>query len=909
MRWMRASTGQLESFAAAARELTDATSLDDALSALARAAAAATGATVAVVRVPDRAGGLPARGVWSASAALGAELEGSRLRLDEIAAEEQTTLEDLAAPVRRLAERMGAGGVLVVPAVGDESVVASLELIRPGEPFSPPDRMLAQIAVHQASLLVRAFEPPNGAANGETSLAGALELAGRALTAGTEDARSAERIARLTAELTHAQSCLVWRTEGGEAQPLASVGISGEVDRIAQDAERELGERSLLVEKVDSGAVALIRLGEPALGGLRLVFDGSEPAQDELDRLAAFGARAAHVLRVRERTAMLSQELERSRALLAVVGQAIAELSLAHTLDTAVDRVAELLGTTRAAVYLRTGRDLETAAERGLAGPHLRVARALLGVVLGRLRPHPLLEIPDAAAEPALARVRDAVSEAGIEAAVSVPLRAGNELIGLLVIYLPSGRRLQANEEALLAALAGQLAVAVQNARLHEETMRLAKDREQALKSERRSARRLEAFFEISRSFSESLKLEETVAAVTRAAVELLDVDAAVLRMPEGRGDDLVPRAVSIPDARLAEALKPILGRPQPVARLTGLGLGRARRALVLDEVSAERLGGGHELLTPFLRRGSSAAIVPIVASGEVIAALTLVRLDPARPMDVETVETLRALASQAALAIDNARLYQQQAGFADAMQRSLLPATPPVLPGIEIGSVYESSARLDVGGDVFDYAILADGRLAVVVGDVTGKGIDAAADMAMTKFVFRSLAREHPGASEFLRAANEVVVEEVQEGKFVTLVYLTVDPATGEVATASAGHPNPRLVHVDGSVVELGTSGLALGISPDQEYPEAGEQLEPGSGVVLFTDGIIEARRDGDLYGHERLDRFLSEHRELPAGELARALVDDAKAFSGGGLDDDSAVVVVRRIESDRTGEAGTAS
>ena len=164
------------------------------------------------------------------------------------------------------------------------------------------------------------------------------------------------------------------------------------------------------------------------------------------------------------------------------------------------------------------------------------MAQALLDHVLGRLQPRPLLEILDAAAEPALAGVREAVAEAGIEAAVTVPLRAGNELIGLLVIYLPSGRRLQANEEALLAALAGQLAVAVQNARLHEETMRLAKDREQALDSERRAARRLEAFFEISRSFSESLKLEETIAAVTRAAVELLDVDAAVLRMPEGAG-------------------------------------------------------------------------------------------------------------------------------------------------------------------------------------------------------------------------------------------------------------------------------------------------------------------------------------------------------------------------------------
>ena len=267
----------------------------------------------------------------------------------------------------------------------------------------------------------------------------------------------------------------------------------------------------------------------------------------------------------------------------------------------------------------------------------------------------------------------------------------------------------------------------------------------------------------------------------------------------------------------------------------------------------------------------------------------------PAR-FDAETVDTLRSLAAQAALAIDNARLYQQQAGFADAMQRSLLPSAPPVIPGIEVGSVYESSARLDVGGDVYDYTTLPDGRLAVVVGDVTGKGIDAAADMAMTKFVFRSLAREHPDPADFLRAVNEVVCDEVGEGKFVTMAYVTLDPSTWSLACASAGHPNARLLRADGRVVELEASGLALGIAPDQRYDEARETLEPGSAVVLFTDGVIEARRDGELFGDERLDALLEEHRGLAAAELARAVVDGAKSFSGGGLADDSAVVVVKR-------------
>ena len=902
---MTATAAQLESLAAAGRELADADDLDEALAALARAAATATGATVAVIRVPDGARALPARGVWSTSPALGAELEGSRLLVEE------TEAQTVPPTVARLAERTGASGVLFVPASAEGRTLATLELIRPGRQFSASEQMLAEIASHQAGLLVRALGPENGSGKGATAVAAALELAGRALTAGSEEARSADRIARLAAEVTEAASSLLWRVDDGGVQPLAAVGAVQDAAALARRGESELAGRTLVTRDEQAGKVALVRLGDPPLGGLRLVFTGRSPAPEELERLASFGTRAAHALRAGERTTMLSQELEQSRALLAVVGQAIAELSLSHTLDTAVDRVAELLGTQRVAVYLRRGRQLEAAAERGLAGPHQRVAKALLGLALGRLRPRPVVDISDAASDPALVSVREAVMEAGIDAIAAVPLRAGGELIGLLVAYLPSGRRLQANESALLAALAGQLAVAVQNAGLHEETARLANDREEALSSERRAARRLEAFFEISRSFSESMELDQTVEAVTRTAVELLDLDAAVLRMPEGRGEDLVARSVYIPDPRLAPALRPILSRPQPVARLSGLGLGAARRALVLEPVTAERLGGGHELLVPFLDRGSSAVVVPVVApaSGEVIASLTVVALDPAQVVDAETVEALRSLAAQAAFAIDNARLYQQQAGFTDAMQRSLLPAAPPVVPGLDVGSVYESSARLDVGGDVYDYMTLPDGRLAVVVGDVTGKGIDAAADMAMTKFVFRSLARDHPDPADFLRAANEVVVDEVQEGKFVTLVYLTLDPETGAVACSSAGHPVPRLVCEDGRVLELAGTGLALGISPGQEYGEALEELDPGSAVVLFTDGVIEARRDGELYGYGRLDRSLYEHRELGAAELARAVVDDARSFAGGGLADDSAVVVVKRAEVGRAGEAGAAS
>src|SRR6185369_1179530 len=171
-----------------------------------------------------------------------------------------------------------------------------------------------------------------------------------------------------------------------------------------------------------------------------------------------------------------------------------------------------------------------------------------------------------------------------------------------------------------------------------------------------------------------------------------------------------------------------------------------------------------------------------------------------------------------------------------ETMQRSLLPRGYPTIEGIELGDVYESSARLDVGGDVYDFLRLDDGRLAVALGDVTGHGIDAAADMAMAKFVFRSLAREHPEPGDFLAAANEVVVGEVALGKFITMVYVTVDPASGNVACGSAGHPRPRIVTPAGEVTPLEAGGLALGVEAGQTYDETRERLPAGGALVLYT-------------------------------------------------------------------------
>ena len=873
------------------RELAD---LDGALGSIAARTAEVTGADVVVVRLVDESGAAGARAVHAESAALRAELEGSRLPARAVPAEPLEGRDRLSPPLLRAAEQLGASGVLQLPVREGHAVVGSLELLRRRGEFTGRERTLALAAADEIALARRAFGDGGGAAAAAPDLLG---LAGDALAAGSDETRAADQVATLAAEATGASACVVWRYEqqGPVLAALSGTTLPAAVALEAVGRSRDV-PGSLAVESLEEGgAVVTLQLGEPPQGALQLLLaDEPHPSDPVLDRLGIFAVRAAHALRAGERRQTLAVELERTRALLTIVGQAIAQLSLSHTLDTAIEHVSGLLGAERLAVYLSSepGR-LEPAAERGLTGPHARVAERLLELLLGPARGRGLLGIPYATSDPRLSGVLDVLEELGLEAAIAVPLRVRDDLIGLLAVYPAAGRELTENEEQLLRALAAQLAVAVQNARLHEETKLADEERKVALDAEREASRRLQALYEISRVFSESLSLDLTLEAVTRTIVETLEVDAASLRMPDGRGAVLEPVAMHVREERLAEPLKAILSLPQPLSPVRP-NVFRSGRAVLLDPRSAASLGPAHEPLVPFLEKGSTAAVIPLATQAEILGTLTLVSLDPDRPIDGATLDAASSIAGQAALALDNARLYQQQKQFADSMQRSLLPRERPRVVGLDIGAVYASSARMDVGGDVYDFLELADGRLAVVLGDVTGHGIDAAADMAMAKFVFRSLAREHSEPSDFLAAANEIVLEEIGEGKFITMLYVTADGRAGELACASAGHPSPRIVRA-GAVEPLSLRGLALGIAGDQAYEAERVTLGPGDAAVLFTDGLLEARREGELYGEERLDASLAKHAGLPAEELAVALVEDCRAF-GGELADDCAVVVLKR-------------
>jgi serine phosphatase RsbU (regulator of sigma subunit) len=894
----------LTAFAAAALELVRGVTIDHGLRALVRAVALGTGADVVVARLAVGDGQLVARAVDAESSALTAEVEGtpiSVLELGELEVELTDAAGDPAAPagVRRVAARAGAPIARLLPVVVDGTVAAALELYRSGLPFGPEEEGLARAAAAHLALALRLESVPGPRADaGPAATVAHLEPLGEALAAGADEEEAAEQVARIAGDAAGAAGALVWRVEA-DAPPalLATHGFGSDgpdVEAARAAVQVELDTPSAGAHPLGRLVARTIRLGEPPVAVLQLAFDPGAPGEPDLEQLSPFAVRAAVALARSRRVGLDRLALERSQTLAAVIGQAIARLSLSHTLETAVERVAELTGSGHVAVYLREEDRLVEAASRGLAGTHTDLAERLLELALGPFRSRGFLFIQDLRTDPRLAGLEHVLEQSDIRRALFVPLLVRDEVIGALAVFRTRVRPYRDGEEGLLIALSSQLAVAVQNARLHERAKELSSNLERSLESERRAARQLRALYAITQSFAESLSYEATLEAIARTMVELLDVDVAVIRMPDARNEWLTTRAAHVADARAREVAGGLLTQPQPVDAPLVRRLLRSQRPIVLARgVAAPE--DVHRVLEPFLQKGATAAVIPLATPGEVLGTLTLVSFDADRPVDRDGVDTALAVAAQAALAIDNARLYEQQKNFAETMQRSLLPRELPRVRGLELGHVYESSARLDVGGDLYDFAELDGGRLAVIVGDVLGKGVEAAADMAMTKFGFRVLVRAGAKPGSFLESLNEVVADELDPGEFVTAVYAVIDPSERTVWCACAGHPPARLVRPDGRVRPLGASGLVLGIERGQEYRSERADLEPGSAIVLYTDGVLEARRDGELYGMERLDRVVAENYAYGAQHLADAILADCRSFSGGDLADDCAIVCVK--------------
>src|SRR5918911_643365 len=325
--------------------------------------------------------------------------------------------------------------------------------------------------------------------------------------------------------------------------------------------------------------------------------------------------------------------------------------------------------------------------------------------------------------------------------------------------------------------------------------------------------------------------------------------------------------------------------------------------AVDLDKVDVQ----GPALQT--LKAAGIQLVVPLVSQGELIGLLGLGPRRSEQAYSADDRALLTALATQAAPALRIAQLVrerqaqalerermEQELRVARFIQQTLLPQELPVLPGWELATHYQPAR--EVGGDFYDFLPLPDGRLGLIVGDVTDKGVPAALVMATTRSVLRGAIGQAVSPGRVLERANDLLCPDIPPNMFVTCLYAILDPETGHLQYANAGHDLPYVRHADG-VSELRATGMPLGLMPGMRYEEKSATLLAGEHILFYSDGLVEAHNaQRDMFSFPRLRRLMAEHPAGDGAELIRFLLSELERFTGTAWEqeDDITLVTLRR-------------
>jgi serine phosphatase RsbU (regulator of sigma subunit) len=295
----------------------------------------------------------------------------------------------------------------------------------------------------------------------------------------------------------------------------------------------------------------------------------------------------------------------------------------------------------------------------------------------------------------------------------------------------------------------------------------------------------------------------------------------------------------------------------------------------------------------------SATLLVPLLDSGKVRGCLGFNYHGGPHAFSQMEIDFARELGVSVSLALENARLYEQQRETADRLQHALLDI-PSEIGRVAFAHLYHSATReATVGGDLYDVFPVKGDRIAVLIGDVAGRGVEAARVATLVKDVVHAFAHQSRRPQHVLRQTNELLVEKLSTG-FVTVFFAVLDPSTGLLSYSSAGHPEALLKRADGSVEALETGSHPLGVFPASSWTQSEAQLCDGDLLFLYTDGLIEAKRGEQRFGIERLTAALkrerSSLRRVPLRMLRRVL-----AFSEGDLTDDAAILAVQLADRKR--------
>jgi sigma-B regulation protein RsbU (phosphoserine phosphatase) len=258
-------------------------------------------------------------------------------------------------------------------------------------------------------------------------------------------------------------------------------------------------------------------------------------------------------------------------------------------------------------------------------------------------------------------------------------------------------------------------------------------------------------------------------------------------------------------------------------------------------------------------------------------------------------------LSATASVALEQAREFERDHQVAETLQEALL-IMPSEVPGIEFAHAYHSASDATrVGGDFYDLFELDNGLIGLTVGDISGKGLNAAALTSLVKNTIRARATEKGTTpADAVALADRVLFHGSSPEIFATIWFAMLDRRDGRLLYCNAGHPSAAIVRTDGAAVPLGPTSPIVGAIPDLSFRDAETRLDPGDVLFLYTDGLTEARKGGELYGEERLFAALEGAGGMTPVEVLRRMREEVVDFAGPRLADDLAVLALRRLGSE---------
>lgn len=573
-------------------------------------------------------------------------------------------------------------------------------------------------------------------------------------------------------------------------------------------------------------------------------------------------------------------------------------VNVQQALDTALARLVELMGVKTAWIFLVdssaqtqwAGRGFTLAAYYNLPpAMSLDKARAWKGACQcqGLCRNG---ELSNAYNEVMCSRLLNAPGDrAGLKVHATVPLCSGDRILGILNVAAPDWGEFSEEALLLLTNIGSQMGIALDRAYLYE------------LLHEKRIEEQ-SALLAFSNRLLSHTRLDALLVYLTTEIRALVQVDACAVLLPGDTPDTLVFGAASGWRTDPAGQIRPVTP-----GGLSQVALQKKESIQVADLQASEFFSDPADRWLVEGFRGH--AVIPLLADGVLVGVLAINTRQP-RLLSQDEIRLLQLMGNQAAIAIENARLYQEELksqrleeelAVARQMQEMLLPEACPVVSGWGFTSCY-CPAR-SVGGDFYDFFDLPGkpDRLGLVIADVADKGIPAALFMAFSRTVIRTKGMSGVSPATVMGRSNRLIFKDSRAGLFVSAFYGILEPKSGRFTYTNGGHNRPLWLHADtGKIDELAIGGMVLGVFEQIKLEEGRIEVQPGDSLIFYTDGVTEAMDETDqLFGEARLRAVVAAQSGADAETMMQAIIKAVNSFIGvRPLIDDFTICVVQRLK-----------